>query len=83
MEEDNRDLALDTDFGEFNLDPAQLVIRRQEPAVLIGIRITDHDFLYAALFPDTAPDHRRFQQGLHDPGGNTQVFNGLKQRYYR
>jgi hypothetical protein len=53
----------------------------QVAAVLVGVRIAEHDLLPVAAGGHDAPVQRQFQGCVHDRGAGLQVLDGLEQRH--
>src|SRR5439155_586523 len=66
VEERDRDAALPPQPRELDLRLRELPVRREEAAVLVRVRVAEHDLVHAALCADAAPDHGHLEQLAHD-----------------
>ena len=80
MEERDRDAALPPQPRELDLRLRELPVRREEAAVLVRVRVAEHDLVHAALCADAAPDHGHLEQLAHDLRRAPQVVDGFEQR---
>ncbi len=80
MEEGDRHPRLLAHPRELPLRLAQLPVRGEEPAVLVGVGVPDHHFLHPTLAAHAPAHQRNVEQFAHHLGRTLQVIDGLEER---
>ncbi len=81
VEETHRHAKLASDRHEAALRLEQFKAGAEKAAILVRVRIAQHDFLRPALCSNRRARHGCRQQVAHDGRASPQVFDGLEQRH--
>jgi hypothetical protein len=80
MEQAQLDVVTAEHLDQRNLRLIKLPAGSQETAILVAVRITEHDLLHAAAAFQQARVFGEAQQFIHDGAAIAQIFDRLEQR---